>query len=112
MTNAPPYRVSPLIPSGASSAETGAVGESEEKAKAEEEEERKPKIGRVPKMPTADVWNDHMTHHPEFRDWCPFGVQGKGISYQHRKVPEEEENIGITASMDWAYMNSIENEDD
>ena len=36
----------------------------------------------------------------------------RGISYQHRKGEESEENIGITVSMDWTYMNSAENEDD
>ena len=62
------------------------------------DEERKPKIGRVPRAPTTQEWNDHMTHHSEHRDWCPFCLQGKGISYQHRRGTEEGEKIGITVA--------------
>ena len=78
----------------------------------EADEERRPNIGRVPRAPTTQEWNDHMTHHSEYRDWCPFCVQGKGISYQHRRGPEDEEKIGITVSMDWAYLNSKDDESD
>ena len=78
----------------------------------ESDEERKPKIGRVPRTPTTQEWSEHMTHHSEFRDWCPFCVQGRGISYQHRRGKDEDEKIGITVSMDWTYLNSKDDEND
>ena len=59
----------------------GEVGEPEEALESEGaivEEERKPKIARIPVAPTAREWDDHMTHHAEFRDWCPLVFSGKG----------------------------------
>ena len=89
------------------------MGESEEALESEGaivEEERKPKIARIPVAPTAREWDDHMTHHAEFRDWCPWCVQGKGISYQHRQAKEEDEKLGVTVSMDWTFVNSVEDD--
>ena len=113
MTIDSPLRISPLTSSGASEEGVGEkMGEDEGKSEeVAEEEERKPKIGRVPKAPTTQEWNDHMTHHSEYRDWCPFCVQGRGISRQHR-IGDDGEKIGITVSMDWTYMNSKDDEND
>ena len=116
MTIDSPLRISPLTSSGAPKEGVGEdkdKGEEKEEIeeKVEEEEERTPKIGRVPKAPTTQEWNDHMAHHSDYRDWCPFCVQGRGISRQHR-VGEDGDKIGITVSMDWTYMNSKDDESD
>ena len=55
-------------------------------------EERKPKVARIPRSPTAQEWDDHMSHHAEYRDWCPWCVQGKGTSHHHKQDPEGVEN--------------------
>ena len=90
----------------------GAKADEVESGEATEGEERKPKVARIPRAPTAQEWDDHMSHHAEYRDWCPWCVQGKGISHQHRQVDKDDEKIGVTVSMDWTYVNSIEDESD
>ena len=72
----------------------------------ESEETRKPQVARVPRTPTKQEIADHMSHHAEFRDWCPFCVAGKGISRHHQVMKDEPDKIGVTVSMDYAYMNS------
>ena len=42
-----------------------------------------------------------MSHHAEFRDCCPWCVQGKGISRHHVQDPEEVEKLEGTVSLDW-----------
>ena len=92
MTIDSPLRISPLTSSGAPEEVVGEEVKKDEE-NVEEEEERKPKIGRVPKSPTTQEWNDHMAHHSEYSDWCPFCVQGRGISSQH-KIGDDGEKIG------------------
>ena len=77
---------------------------------ATEDEERKPRVARIPRAPIAQKRDDHMSHHAEFRDWCAWCCQGKGISHQHRQTSGEDEKLGITVSMDWTFMNSADDE--
>ena len=77
-------------------------------SKATGEEERKPKVARIPRAPTAQEWDDHMSHHAEFRDWFPWCVQGKGIPRHHVQDPEDVEKLGVTISLDLTFVNSVE----
>ena len=72
--------------------------------------ERKPRVARIPRARTAQEWDDHMSHHAEYRDWCPWCCQGRGISYHHKQAVEEDEKIGVTVSMDWTYVNPAEDD--
>ena len=49
-----------------------------------------------------------MSHHAEYRDWCPWCVQGKGISHHHKQDPEGVEKLGVTISLNWTFLNSAE----
>ena len=40
----------------------------------------------------AEIALHNLTHLP-FRDWCPYCVQGKAVSYPHRKRKEEENEV-------------------
>ena len=53
-----------------------------------------------------------MSHHAEFCDWCPWCFQGKGISRHHVQDMEDVENLGVTVSLDWTFVNSVENDSD
>ena len=77
------------------------MGENEDK----ENEGIKVRIPRRPTAPTkAEIEEHEATHFPP-RDWCPHCVAGHGISNQHRKSHEKEEDkIGNTIGMDYCFM--------
>ena len=79
---------------------------------ATEEEERKPTVARIQRAPTAKEWDDHMSHNVEYRDWCPWCVQRKGISRHHVQDAEEAEELGVTVRIDWTFVNSVDNDSD
>ena len=41
--------------------------------------------------------------HAEFRDWCRYFVEGKGVSRHHEKGKEEEKTIGATVGVDYCF---------
>jgi len=68
------------------------------------------RIPRRPNAPTKDEIEQHeITNFPP-RDWCQHCVDGHGISHQHKRV-EEEEKLGITVSLDYAFMTADETEE-
>ena len=58
---------------------------------------------RGPHDPTADEIKEHMMTHIPFRDWCPHCCKGKGISTQHRKEIDRQDEVVPTVSIDYAY---------
>ena len=51
-----------------------------------------------------------MLLHADYRSWCPFCVQGKAHS-AHHVMSQEEERLGVTISMDYTYMGTMEEEE-
>ena len=74
-------------------------------------EVRKPRVARIPRLPTKAEVEAHFPLHLPYADWCPHCNEGKGMSNQHRTVKDKEE-IGITISMDYAFMTDKEREDE
>ena len=87
-------------------------GEQEEQDMEGEEEARKARIPRRPSAPTKeDILQHEITHFPP-RDWCQHCVAGHGISNQHRKSKEaDEDRLGVTIGMDYCFMNDGEREE-
>ena len=53
-----------------------------------------------------------MSQHAEFRSWCPWCVQGRGISRHRVQDTEDVEKSGVTVSLDWTFVNSVEKDSD
>ena len=62
-------------------------------------------------MPTKAEIDAHYPMHAEFRDWCRYCVEGKGVSRHHEKG-KEEEAIGITVSVDYCFWTPEEFEEE
>ena len=77
----------------------------------EESRPRKPRVGRVPITPTKADLEEHLPLHLEYREWCPHCVAGKSTGEQHRSR-QEEEALGSTVSVDYAFMVPEEQEQD
>ena len=45
----------------------------------------------------AEINMHNLTHLP-FRDWCPYCVQGKAVSYPHIKRKQKEDEVPIISS--------------
>ena len=90
-----------------------AVVEDAEVVGSEEEDlgERKPKIGRRPTAPTKAEIEAHYPNHAHYRSWCPDCRAGRSISRQHRKRSAEDEPLGPTVSLDYAFMHEGEQEE-
>ena len=94
--------------------ETGEDGEEEAMVEGEDPEDnapRKARIGRVPRTPTKAEIEEHLPLHIEYREWCPDCVAGKSTGEQHR-MRHEEEALGTTVSVDYAFMVPEEQEQD
>ena len=93
---------SELVGEQAEEKEVEEVGDEEIVEVQDEEEEdcRQPAIARAPVTPTKSEWDARMLLHAEYRSWCPFCVQGKAHCNQHLKETADEDNIGVTISMD------------
>ena len=90
-------RTSPTLLSGAIVFGQDADAEDEGIARssgATGEEERKPKVAIIPRAPVAQERDDHMSHHAEFRDWCPWCVQVKNILRHHVQDTKEMGSYG------------------
>jgi hypothetical protein len=42
--------------------------------------------------------NQHNLIHLPFRDWCPYCVQGKAVSYPHVKRKEAEDDVPVISA--------------
>ena len=49
-------------------------------------------------MPCEAEVNLHNLIHLPFRDWCPYCVQGKAVSYPHLKRRKEEDEVPVISS--------------
>ena len=67
-----------------------------------QEEVRAPEIDTRPEAPTQAEIGAHYPMHTEFRSWCSYCVEGKGVSRHHEKG-KEEEATGITVSDDYCF---------
>ena len=118
-----PHSISPVIIHGNGqegiAAEAGAVVEGEATERDLEVEdvdigeqlgERKPKIGTRPHTPTKAEVEEHNPLHVHYRTWCPHCVAGRSISRQHRRQAAYEESLGVTVSIDYAFMAADEKE--
>ena len=71
--------------------------------------ERVPKVARRPNNPTKAELDEHYPNHAHYRSWCPDCRAGRGISRQHRKTGDEP--LGVTISLDYAFMYDDEKEE-
>ena len=78
----------------------------------EQEETRKPRICRRPLAPTKAMVEEHNRTHAEYREWCPDCRAGKSTGLHHRSGDPEEEKLGPTVSIDYAFRAKEEQEDD
>ena len=51
------------------------------------EEGERPKVGRTPRAPTKEEWDEHMCTHIPFRDWYPQCCFDRWISGHHCTGP-------------------------
>ena len=58
---------------------------------------RAQEIADVCKPSEAEINMHNLTHLP-FRDWCPYCVQGKAVSYPHIKRKQKEDEVPIISS--------------
>ena len=72
------------------------------------EEEMKLKVARIPRSPTAQEWDDRMSHGAEFRDWRLWCFQGNGKSRHHVQDPEKVWKLGLTVSLNLTRANSAD----
>ena len=49
-------------------------------------------------MPCAAEVELHNLNHLPFRDWCPYCVQGKGVSHPHFKRKKEENEVTVIST--------------
>ena len=61
-------------------------------------------------MPCAAEVNQHNLTHLPFRDWCPYCVQGKAVSYPHLKKKKETSEVAVISS-DYAGLKKRETEE-
>ena len=69
----------------------------------DDEEARKPRICRRSLAPTREMAEEHNRTHAEYRDWCPDCRAGKSTGLHHRRGDPDEEKLGVTASVDFAF---------
>ena len=62
-----------------------------------EEAMKAQEIADVCKPSEAEI-NMHNLSHLPFRDWCPYCVQGKAVSYPHIKRKQKEDEVPIILS--------------
>ena len=65
--------------------------------------ERKPNIARRPDKPTKAMIDEHEPLHVHYRSWCPHCQAGRSTSKQHKGKPSDEEPLGPTISIDYAF---------
>ena len=55
---------------------------------------------------------EHSRTHSDYRDWCPDCRAGKSTGLHHRRGDPDEEKLGATISVDYAFQLKEEQEDD
>ena len=91
----------------------GAVaGEGAIEGELDQDEARRPRIIRRPMAPTKEMVEEHNRTHAEYRDWCPHCRAGKSTGLHHRQGDPNEEKLGVTISVDYAFRLKEEQEDD
>ena len=91
-------------------------GEGGQEAQEEEHDqgeygERQPRVGRRPDAPTKKEVEEHYPLHVHYRSWCPHCQAGRSTSKQHRGKPSDEEPLGPTISIDYAFKYDDEAEE-
>ena len=76
-----------------------------------DEETRTPRIVRRPQAPTKQMVDEHNRTHAEYRDWCPDCRAGKSTGLHHRCGDPEEEKLGVTIRVDYAFRSTGEQEE-
>ena len=61
-------------------------------------------------LPSQQEIEEHELTCLPFRDWCPYCVQGKGVSAAHKKRKEEETQVPVI-SMDYMGLSKREPEE-
>ena len=62
--------------------------------------------------PTKEMTEEHNRTHAEYRDWCTDCRAGKSTGLHHRRGNPDEEKLGVTVSVDFAFRLKEEQEDD
>ena len=76
-----------------------------------DEETRTPRICRRPQAPTKQMVEEHNRTHAEYRDWCPDCRAGKSTGLHHRRGDPDEDKLGVTISVDYAFRLAEEQEE-
>ena len=74
--------------------------------------ERIPKNVRRPNASTQAMLDEHYPSHAHYRSWCPDCVAGRSVGKQHKTPVSTEEPLGVTISLDYAFWNAQEEEQD
>ena len=74
--------------------------------------ERIPKKVRRPEAPTKAMIEEHYPCHAHYRSWCPDCAAGRSLGMQHRSGDPDEEPLGVTISLDYAFKAGDEVEAD
>ena len=88
-----------VTPGASSSKDVPVLAEGED----EQVGERIPKLKRCPDMPTKARMAEHYPLHAHYRSWCPHCQAGLSIRQQHRREREEDDQIGPSISIDYAF---------
>ena len=69
---------------------------------------RQRKVGRMPVLPTKAEVDEHVPLHLHCRSWCRHCRAGKGRLAPHLVEPPDRTKLGVTFSVDYAFMGSEE----
>ena len=76
----------------------------------EDEEAEAPKVHPRIYSPSPEEYNKHCATHLPYRNWCPICVQAKRKNPSHRRKSDDVEKHIPVLSMDYMYMNEIDDE--
>ena len=77
----------------------------------ESEEAAVPKVHSRKFSPSPEEYNRHCATHLPYRNWCPICVQAKRKNPSHQKKRGEDKEHDVSVlSMDYMYLNEIEDE--
>ena len=65
---------------------------------------------RLPEEPTFEEVEAHNVYHVNYREWCPHGVRGKGISHPHRRIKERSQDGIPVVHIDYMFLSSKKEE--
>ena len=70
------------------------------------------KPARRPRTPSKKEVEEHLPLHLKLEEWCPDCVLGAGKQRQHRTSGDKDESSGSTVSLDYAFRQGTEDEDE